>query len=119
MFEGIPIDWDRPDAEIPAGTFAYKYNISPSTLNNVVLFNRLLIETLPSFIDKILHVACDIYESAKDALSILKNNIMPGTIIVFDEFYNYENFDNHELKAFNEFLYEQTAVQIVDLKSNH
>ncbi|HXF29087.1 MAG TPA: hypothetical protein VN457_04495 [Chlamydiales bacterium] len=32
------------------------------------------------------------------------DQIVPGTIIVFDEFYNYPGYERHEFKAFQEFL---------------
>jgi hypothetical protein len=34
----------------------------------------------------------------------LADNIVSGTVIVFDEFYNYPGFEEHEFKAFQEFL---------------
>jgi hypothetical protein len=31
---------------------------------------------------------------------------VPGTIIVFDEYFNYPNWEEHEYKAFQEFIGE-------------
>jgi len=36
----------------------------------------------------------------------LKNNIVAGTIIVFDEFFNYIGWEEGEFKAFYEFVEE-------------
>ncbi|MCP5504337.1 MAG: hypothetical protein H7A41_04200 [Chlamydiales bacterium] len=47
----------------------------------------------------------------------LEENIVPGTIIVFDEFYNYPSAENHEFKAFMKFL-EQTELQTEYLAYN-
>ena len=51
-----------------------------------------------------LHIDCDIYSSTKEVFEILGDRIVSGTIIVFDEFYNYPGSENHEFKAFHEFL---------------
>ena len=66
---------------------------------------------LESFLDEhiqvasFIHIACDVYSSTKYILDTLKNRILPGTIIVFDEMINVE--EQNEFKAFNEFLEEQ------------
>ena len=75
-----------------------------------------------------LHVDCDLYSSCKTAFEVFGHRIVPGTIIVFDEFYNYPGSSLHEYKAFQEFLlksdlkarylayntqHEQVAVEIV------
>lgn len=136
-FDGLPIDWDRPDVKISVGTFAYKdKNFFPPVLANVNIYKGLFADVLPIFQQEMLkstpiaflHVDSDIYESARDTFVALKNNIVPGTIIVFDEFYNYENCENHEMKALQEFLkssgykaeylaynsnHEQIAIRIV------
>ena len=35
----------------------------------------------------LLHIDCDLYSSTKTIFDVLNGNIVPGTIIVFDEFY--------------------------------
>lgn len=112
-FEGLPEDWVRQDKTIKKGTFGFKNKrFVPPVLSNVKLFKGWFNESLPRFLKEVLkdtpiaflHVDSDIYSSAQEALTIFKNNIVPGTIIVFDEFYNYPGFENHEWKAFHEFL---------------
>jgi hypothetical protein len=112
-FEGLPKQWDRPDIEIPRGTFAYNdSSFIPPVLENVTLFKGSFREVLPAFQSQILkqrpiaflHVDCDLYDSTQEALTALADNIVPGTILVFDEFYNYPNYENHEWKALQEFL---------------
>jgi hypothetical protein len=51
-----------------------------------------------------LHIDCDIYASTKEIFDNLVDNIVPGTVIVFDELYNYPGAEEHEFKAFQEFL---------------
>jgi len=52
-------------------------------------------------------------------LKLLKNNFQPGTIILFDEFYGFPNWEKYEYKAFKEEIEENklprqslTAIQI-------
>lgn len=112
-FKGLPEAWERDDMKIPKGSFGFKEeNIIPPVLNNVRLIKGMFNETLPEFKKKILkdspiaflHVDCDLYSSTNQVFSILADHIIPGTIVVFDELYNYPNSENHEFRAFQEFL---------------
>ena len=40
---------------------------------------------------------------AKIIFDNLQHKIVPGTVIMFDEFYNYDGYEAHEYKAFKEF----------------
>lgn len=51
-----------------------------------------------------LHVDSDIYSSAKTILDALKERIVSGTTILFDEYFNYPGWEEHEHKAFMEFI---------------
>ena len=112
-FEGLPEDWVRGDRVIPAGTFGFKNSaILPPVLHNVELVKGWFSETLPAFAKGLdssqpiafLHIDADLYSSTKTAFDILGDWIQPGTILVFDELYNYLGYENHEWKAFEEFL---------------
>lgn len=128
-FEGLPEEWIRKDAFFKKGTFAYKKNVSiPPVLHNVYLYKGWFKDTLPKFKEEILgtkpiaflHIDCGLYSSTKDVFNNLKDNIIPGTIIVFDEFYNYPGSDLHEWKAFNEFLEEkQLGIEYLAYNENH
>jgi hypothetical protein len=67
-------------------------------------------QTLPGFkANKIknepialLHVDCDLYSSTVTILNNLKENIVPGTVIVFDEYMNYPGWQRDEFKAWQE-----------------
>lgn len=137
-FDGLPEDWTRDDTNYFAkGCFAIPG--LPRVLNNVNLIKGWFNETLPLFKQNLLkdtpiaflHIDCDIYSSTKTIFDVLGNNIVPGTILVFDELYNYPGFDRHELKAFYEYLeiknfkveflaynasHEQVAVKILSAK---
>jgi predicted O-methyltransferase YrrM len=73
-FEGLPENW-RQDYE--KGRFA---------LNQLPQVNQ-----------------SDLYSSTKIVLQELENHIVSGTIILFDEFFNYPNWKNGEYRAFMEF----------------
>lgn len=134
-FEGLPEDWVKGNNIIKQGSFALENpDDLPSVLNNVQLIKGLFRVTLEAFSktcdSKIafLHIDSDIHSSAATALTILGDRIQPGTVLVFDELYNYPGFENHEFKALQEFLsrhqfqarylayniyHEQVAVQII------
>ena len=65
-------------------------------------------ETLPGFVEKhpepvaLLHVDCDLYSSTVTILNNLKNNIVPGTVIIFDEYINYPGWQLDEFRAWQE-----------------
>lgn len=108
---GFPKDWDRGDLFVASGAAAWPKDLPlPSFLLNVEVKQGWFADTLPQFVDlqdepiAFLHVDCDTYESTAEALRILGSKIVEGTVLLFDEFYNYPNFRNHEYKAFSEFL---------------
>jgi len=135
---GAPVRWDRPDIQFPAGTFALKDQNNPvlPLLKNVTVYQNDYKTSLPIFKKEImmgspvafLHMDTEAYEPTRDTLDELGDAIVPGTIIVFDEFYNYPNAKNHEFKALYEFLkkrglsvnyigynqmHEQVAVKVI------
>jgi hypothetical protein len=112
-FDGLPEQWTRSDLAVPQGTF--RVNVEgwmPPVLHNVTLVKGMFQETLPQFKKQVLkstpiaflHIDCDIYASTKEVFDQLADNIVSGTVIVFDEFYNYPGAEEHEFKAFQEFL---------------
>ena len=110
-FEGLPEDWLKGDKVVPAKTFAFKNpKMMPPVLHNVELIKGLFSDTLPQFVNEhrepiaLLHIDCDLYSSTATAFDIFGEQIVPGTIIVFDELYNYPSYEQHEFKALQEFL---------------
>jgi len=126
-FEGLPEFWDHDNPKgvyglngiIPPGIIVGEnqsmYDNSP-TVNykpwpkNVALVKGLFDATLPKFLERypevaaFIHIDSDIYSSAKTIFDCMKDRIVPGTVIVFDEIDNYPTFREHEIKAFAEFL---------------
>ena len=50
-----------------------------------------------------LHIDCDLYSSTVTIFENFADRIVPGTVLVFDEYFNYPNWQAHEHKAFEEF----------------
>ena len=107
-FEGLPEDWRSGFEE---GIF--KVAELPVVNKNVTLIKGWFNDTLPEFVMNnkkncaFIHVDCDLYSSTKTIFDSLKTHIVPGTIIVFDEYFNYPNWQEHEFKAFQEFINSQ------------
>jgi hypothetical protein len=104
-FEGLPEDWT---SRMRKGFFA-RSNL-PRVRKNCQLWVGWFDQTLPGFKEKIqltrpialLHVDCDLYSSTVTILNSLKDNIVPGTVIVFDEYINYPGWQLDEFKAWQE-----------------
>jgi hypothetical protein len=112
-FSGLPTDW-RPG--FGRGTFAIPNEKAISVPSNTVLVKGLFIDTLPTqlrLIDReyqcntpvaFVHIDCDIYDGARDVLFLLGSRFVSGSILVFDELFNYPGYDRHEIKALYEFM---------------
>lgn len=107
-FEGLPEKWSG-GLGLPKGAFFNKGK-PPKVPSNVCLYKGWFSDTLPRWLTNnispisFLHIDCDLYSSTKCIFDNLKNYIIPGTVIVFDEYYNYHGWKNHEFKAFQEFV---------------
>ena len=105
-FDGLPEFW-RDGFE--KGVF--KVDHLPKVKKNVSLIKGWFDKTLPKFLEEkadeqiaFLHIDCDLYSSTKTIFDCLKDRIKPGTVIVFDEYFNFPGWENDEFKAFKEFI---------------
>lgn len=104
-FEGLPAAWSGWSME--KGAFAREE--LPHVRDNVVLVRGWFDQSLPAFLAEnpgtvsLVHIDSDIYSSAKTILDNIANRVSPGTIIVFNEYFNYPNWQQHEFRAFKEF----------------
>ncbi len=103
-FEGLPEDWT---SRMRKGFFARSR--LPRVRENCKLIVGWFDQTLPIFKNRIennaialLHVDCDLYSSTVTILNNLKDNIVPGTVIIFDEYINYPGWQLDEFKAWQE-----------------
>ena len=86
----------------------------PSVLNNVRLIKGFFDQTLPVFVDQhrgakiaLLHIDCDLCSATKTIFANVADMLVPGSIIIFDEFINYHGWEEGEFKAFTEFIAER------------
>jgi len=103
-FEGIPEYWNGN----PIGAFAQKKlpKVPPNVEFQVGMFD----ETIPQFLNTsdepvaFLHVDCDLYSSTVIIFDAFGGRLQPGCIVLFDEYYNFPRWQQHEYKAFREFV---------------
>lgn len=104
-FEGLPEAWT---SQYQKGHFAQAL---PGVRENVRLHVGWFESSLPKFLKETpgdisyLHVDCDLYSSTKVIFDHLGDRIKAGTVIVFDEYFNYPTWRSHEHKAFMEFVH--------------
>jgi hypothetical protein len=106
-FEGLPENWTGT-AE-PRGKFSLGGRL-PSVPANVLLHKGWFDQVLPGFLSAnpgpaaFVHVDCDLYSSTKTVLTALAPRLVAGTVLLFDEYFNYPNWRQHEFRAFQEFV---------------
>ena len=104
-FEGLPETW-RTGAE--KGTF--KMSGLPEVRENVKLHKGRFSESLPVWAKEhpgpmaFMHLDADLYSSTKTVFDVLGDRVVPGTVIEFDEYFNYPGWQEGEYKAFQEFV---------------
>jgi len=102
-FEGLPEVWHFE----PKGSYTTK-GVIPAVPKNVKLHAGWFKDTLPKFLKeysgniRFINIDCDIYSSTKTVLELLAPRIVPGTVIVFDEYIGNEHWREDEFKAFQE-----------------
>jgi hypothetical protein len=103
-FEGLPENWTKG---YPKGLFSRNGQIPKVDDPRVSFVKGWFHETLPGYTLPahdllIVNVDSDLYSSAACVLGTLRDSIVPGTYIYFDEF----NVRKDELRAFDEFIAE-------------
>jgi hypothetical protein len=90
-----------------------KFNLNgllPEVNDNVNLVTGFFSDTLPEWLSNnpgsfsLLNIDCDTYESTSFVLnSIGPDRIVPGTLILFDEYFGFHGWENCEFKAWQEY----------------
>lgn len=125
-FTGLPEAWGTPETGgEPAGAYS-TFGATPTDLpHNVHLHAGLFSDTLPGFIEahpgpiRFMNIDCDLYSSTKDIFDQVSERVVPGTIIVFDEYLMTPTWQDDEFKAFQEAVvkngwsYEYVAFSIM------
>lgn len=110
-FVGLPEFWKDG---FDQGRFAQPR--LPTVPKNVELIKGWFSDTVPAFFARpsiaqkdiaFLHVDCDLYSSTRDVLRGCAAGLRPGTIVAFDEYFNYPGWQAHEHKALLEFANER------------
>ncbi len=82
----------------------------PKVRGNVILHKGWFDQSVPEFARQnpgpmaFMHMDADLYSSTKTVFDTLADRIVPGTVIVFDEFFNYPGWKRGESKAFAEMV---------------
>lgn len=105
-WEGLPEYWidGAPKGEMTTG------GDLPVVRENVELHKGWFENTLPKFAADhpepvaFMHVDCDLYSSSRTVFEVFGPRIRPGTVIQFDEYFNYSGWQYHEFRAFHEFI---------------
>lgn len=106
-FEGLPEDWTGNKS--PRGEFS-RGGTLPSVPANVELRRGWFEDTLPAFAREhrepvaFAHVDCDLYSSSRSVFDSIGPLLVPGSVLVFDDYFNYHGWREHEYRAFQEFV---------------
>jgi hypothetical protein len=102
-FQGLPEDWWAGHEK---GKFALP--TLPQVLGNVRLHPGWFESSIPPFLKEhpdpvgLLHLDADLYSSTRTVLQAMGDRIVVGTVLQFDEFFNYPGWQQGEYKAFTE-----------------
>lgn len=109
-FQGLPEAW-RPN--IPAGAF---HAPEMPEVDGAELVVGWFDQSLPPFLADhpgpvgFLHVDCDLYSSTVTVLQQVGPRLEAGSVILFDEYWNYPGWQDHEHRAWMEYV-EATGTQ--------
>lgn len=108
-FEGLPEDW--PGRHEAKGHYAQSG--LPAVPAGVTLHKGWFDATLPPYLAgtgeqvALLHMDADLYSSTRTVLNMLADRLRPGSVIVFDEYFNHVGWRDNEFRAFHEFVAEK------------
>lgn len=120
-FEGIPEDWKPGE---PRGSYSTGGRM-PQVPGHVTLHRGWFQDTLPGFVAsqqeklRFMHVDCDLYSSTRTVLEGLRPLLQVGTVLLFDEYLGFEDYEQHEFRAWHEFAerhgiaYEYIAFELI------
>lgn len=106
-FEGLPEAWSGFNLGRAAFSVGGRLPRVPDTVR---LHKGWFSTTIPVWCEQVsgpvafIHIDCDLFSSTVDILEGLRERLQAGTVIVFDEYFNYPNWERHEFKAWQEFV---------------
>ncbi len=103
-FEGLPEAW----VNHPVGGFT-RGGALPDMPANVTLHRGWFADTVPGFFAAreaqaiaFMHIDCDLYSATATVLAAAWPHLRAGTVIQFDEYWNYPGWREHEFRAWAE-----------------
>ena len=115
-FYGLKEDWIGT-AEFEKGYFNLDGKM-PQVKNNVILIKGWVQDTVNNFLKQnnpeicFAHMDLDTYESTKFVLSQIKPYLKKGSILLFNEFYNFPGWSVGEYKALTE-VFDEKEYKII------
>ncbi len=110
--------------DCPKGSFSLN-GMAPQVNENVKLIQGSFSESLPIWLKNnpgvfsFLNIDCDTYESTSLVLNLIgPKRIVPGTIILFDEYFGFYGWEKCEFKAWQEFC-NQNKIKYKYLATGH
>lgn len=104
VFTGLPEDWR---AGFRKGMFAQG---ELPDVPGATLVPGLFADTVPAFAAEhpgpvaFLHLDADLYSSTVTVLDLLGDRLVPGSVVVLDEYFNYPGWQDGEHRAWQEYV---------------
>ncbi len=104
-FEGLPKAW----VSNAQGAFDVSGKL-PKVPNNVKLWKGYFENTLPAWAQthdqpiSFIHIDCDLKSSTRTIFEILANRINPGTVLLFDDYFNFPGWEQDGHAVFTQFV---------------
>ena len=119
-FVGLPTAWGGK----AAGAFDVGGKPPELPVDNVEFHIGWFDDTVPVFAREhsgpfaLAHLDADLYSSTKTVFDHLGDWFVPGTVVIFDEYFGFHGWQHHEHKAFVEFL-ERTGLSFEAISLGH
>ena len=106
-FTGLPVAWGTE----PAGSYSTGGALPKMEQGANVYFHKgLFKDTIPKFLSTVdkgrplayANIDCDLYGSTRDVLEAFHGRIIPGTVLVFDEYLCHPSWRQDEFRAWRE-----------------
>ena len=117
-FRGLPEAWGS-DHAMSAGAFDMQGRVPFPETKTIKWQPGWFNVTLPIFLNRaairhkpvrFIHIDCDLYSSTKCVFDELKDRLVPGVYLTFDELFNYPDYKEHEMRALWEMLRDRQSV---------
>jgi Macrocin-O-methyltransferase (TylF) len=118
-FAGLPEDWADSSGRLHAAKSTFAGPVPQNLPSNVELVIGLFQHTLPVFLSRhpesaaFIHIDCDLHSSTSYVLDALRAR-MNATVVVFDEFCGVLAYEEHEGRAWREFIADDTEFEILN-----